>query len=1325
MALLLASPYHAMRLACALLVAGLAQVARAQTLLTEWPEPNGPVHAIVEDTAQGVVFIGGGFDRIGPPIRGGVPLDRATGQPVLDALSPNGLVLDVLPDGNGGHYMAGDLTEVDGQARSRIAHIGANGQLLPFNPSASAGLNGGTVTKLLLQDGVLYVVHSVNSSTQVTTRGYAGAVDATTAEPLWERGLTDRAILDAIPDGQGGWYIAGEFMHVGGQRREGIARIAANGAVHPWDLQVNGTVNRLHLAGDTLYFSGCFGSVMGEDRQYLAAVLLSGNTLLPLQTDFGTSFGLPCATPSHIFRLGARLYVRGGFEFMSNFAFQNEGWLDATTGAAATVPFVTDERIDDLLQTEDRVLVAGSFTLYNGVPQSGLAIIDRTNYALVPGQLIISGGGVHGLEEGDGVIYLRGAFTAINGQPRTGLAAIDANTLELLPWAPQLNGVVNAFTFGEGVLHLRGSFNTVDGMVRSGAAAVNAAGALLGWSPMLGSQGSPGGVFERQGDRVLMALPQQSTTSPGSHRVFALDASSGEPTGWQVQVAGGTVTDLLLDDDHLFLAGSFQSLQGQPRACLGRVALSNASLDAWDAQIIGSSVGRIEPAGDRLFVAGSFTSIGGQARSRLALLSRSTAQPDPQTFSFGSWGQSSSATITDMRAVGDTLYLAGTFNSVNGVSRYNCAALSISSGVILPWRILNFDQGQMFPVFMALAVSGDTVFLGGSFRSLMTIESQGLVESDRYHIAAVDRHTGVMLDSLSRVYGIPTGIRAIGDKLFVRGVSLLGGVVRSAVAALNATDGTLTPFQLDVQGEVHALALSDGALYLGGPFNAVNGVPVPGVARVNALTGALLPFVQPITWGGERYALQVHQGRLFMGTASGLSVHDAETGVALTWPHLPNGRIRALDLLGDHLYIGGSFSLAGSVARAGAAAVDLSQDLLLPWAPGGQISCLSASTDGIAVIVANGMLLAVDPDLGQALPVVRPFSDTGLPGATVVAAEGDLLIMASGNPVLTDSYMSRTESYHLPTGGRTTFSLSYASWSLVENDFDVSDNAFVANMLLSPGRLIVGGQFMTIGGRRRHNLAVFERPVQPLVRIDIRAALGGVSQELGLMHDSLRAQGLLPAQEPYTELGFEQRLFGGGEAADGPVFASADSSAVVDWVLVELRSASDPAEVLATRNGLLRRDGRVVDVDGRIQLTFPLPAGAYHVALRHRNHLGVMSAAPLTLSSAATLVDLRASSTDTYGTDARMPLGNGYALWPGDATGDGVVKYTGSANDRDAVLQRIGGSTPSAVVSGVYDMNDVNLDGAVKYAGANNDRDIILQTIGGTVPTAVRVEQVP
>ena len=42
-----------------------------------------------------------------------------------------------------------------------------------------------------------------------------------------------------------------------------------------------------------------------------------------------------------------------------------------------------------------------------------------------------------------------------------------------------------------------------------------------------------------------------------------------------------------------------------------------------------------------------------------------------------------------------------------------------------------------------------------------------------------------------------------------------------------------------------------------------------------------------------------------------------------------------------------------------------------------------------------------------------------------------------------------------------------------------------------------------------------------------------------------------------------------------------------------------------------------------------------------------------------------------------------------------------------------------------YHRSDINLDGKVKYTGVNNDRDIILQTIGGSTPNAVRYEQVP
>ncbi|MBK7383621.1 MAG: hypothetical protein IPI81_09835 [Flavobacteriales bacterium] len=71
------------------------------------------------------------------------------------------------------------------------------------------------------------------------------------------------------------------------------------------------------------------------------------------------------------------------------------------------------------------------------------------------------------------------------------------------------------------------------------------------------------------------------------------------------------------------------------------------------------------------------------------------------------------------------------------------------------------------------------------------------------------------------------------------------------------------------------------------------------------------------------------------------------------------------------------------------------------------------------------------------------------------------------------------------------------------------------------------------------------------------------------------------------------------------------------------------------------------------------------------------------------------------------------------------LKYTGSFNDRDPILLAIGGSIPTAVLSGQYRKEDVNMDGEVKYIGAGNDRDPILQNIGGSVPTNTRVGQLP
>ena len=203
---------------------------------------------------------------------------------------------------------------------------------------------------------------------------------------------------------------------------------------------------------------------------------------------------------------------------------------------------------------------------------------------------------------------------------------------------------------------------------------------------------------------------------------------------------------------------------------------------------------------------------------------------------------------------------------------------------------------------------------------------------------------------------------------------------------------------------------------------------------------------------------------------------------------------------------------------------------------------------------------------------------------------------------------------------------------------------------------------------------------------------------------------------------------GGGETVNASVFSTTGNDAIVDWVLVELRSTINPSQVLATRSGLLQRDGDVTGPDGVSSLVVAASAGNYYVAVRHRNHLGIMTGAPVALSGSATNIDLRLPGTSVWGTQGRKDLGDGnQALWGGNVFRDGnvsLLKYTGSGNDRDPILSAIGGNTPNAVVSG-YMREDVNLSGQVRYTGTANDRDPILVNVGGTVPTNVRAEQLP
>ncbi len=231
------------------------------------------------------------------------------------------------------------------------------------------------------------------------------------------------------------------------------------------------------------------------------------------------------------------------------------------------------------------------------------------------------------------------------------------------------------------------------------------------------------------------------------------------------------------------------------------------------------------------------------------------------------------------------------------------------------------------------------------------------------------------------------------------------------------------------------------------------------------------------------------------------------------------------------------------------------------------------------------------------------------------------------------------------------------------------------------------------------------------------------------MRSTLRAYGastgnpngtrLIPSQEPYEDMNTftHTGLDGGGDEVvtdSTTVFAVSDSNAIVDWVFVELRSSSNLDEVVTTRSGLLQRDGDVVDLDGVSHLRFPTAnAGSFYVSVRHRNHLGVMSAEAIDLSPILQEIDFTDPSFVTNGNSPQIQIGNKMYMWAGDLNSDGRTIYQGPGNDILKLFITVLNDPANAdrianFISQGYLEADVNLDGRAIYQGPNNDRSMLL-----------------
>jgi len=211
----------------------------------------------------------------------------------------------------------------------------------------------------------------------------------------------------------------------------------------------------------------------------------------------------------------------------------------------------------------------------------------------------------------------------------------------------------------------------------------------------------------------------------------------------------------------------------------------------------------------------------------------------------------------------------------------------------------------------------------------------------------------------------------------------------------------------------------------------------------------------------------------------------------------------------------------------------------------------------------------------------------------------------------------------------------------------------------------------------------------PIIETDLRVFLEGPFNGTG-MNTSLTNAGNFPLNQPYNTAPWN---YYGTESVD-----SIPSSDIVDWVLLEFRDATDVANATEATTvdkqaAFLKNDGSVVGLDGTSNLSFNHSiTQSLFVVIRHRNHIDIISANPLTDIEGIHTCDFSTSIDQVFGGAA------GYKLIVPDVYGmaGGDIDANGTINFSDVFQWRINTGKKG------YLPGDLNFDGEVNNPDKND-----------------------
>jgi len=467
-----------------------------------------------------------------------------------------------------------------------------------------------------------------------------------------------------------------------------------------------------------------------------------------------------------------------------------------------------------------------------------------------------------------------------------------------------------------------------------------------------------------------------------------------------------------------YIGGSFTDVGGAPHVNLAHIR-SDLTVEAWNPATNGDVITIVATASE-VWIGGTFTSVNGQPSSGFASLSRV-----PGTTVFNPpMGGLVAALATD----GTNVYLSGDFSTANGVARTRTAAFRLSDHALTSWT------AAANAAVNAMRFANGYVYAGGDFSTIAGQSRGGAAALDP--LTAQPSAWNPQMGSFS-TYGV-RALLAVGNHIYLGGgFTQMGGTSRVCLAAVDTSSGALTSWdpQLTDGATVTSLESAGADVVAGGTFGQVGGATRLNLARIDAATGALVPGA----------------------------------------PEVP-GEARALAMSGSNLLVGGRFASYGGVRRSDLIAVRASTGEVLPWAP-------DATRDGAefvfgSVVIHPSSITSMSVDdarvyvgLSIYVPTVGAASIVYAFSRATGAKQWEYIACCQVNALAVhDSSLFIGGDFDSPS--RAVIAVRTTTGA--EIPWGVAVDAKARALQVTPAGLAVGGEFTSLGGQPRNDLAMLD-----------------------------------------------------------------------------------------------------------------------------------------------------------------------------------------------------------------------------------------------------------